>query len=65
MTASNIHYEKALAVCFRGGFRRVLLRGANKFSQSERPDGWTTTPSQLPLRYCPCSSSGNFAGESF
>jgi hypothetical protein len=32
--------ERALAVCFRGGFRRVLLRGDTKFSQTERLDGW-------------------------
>jgi hypothetical protein len=32
--------DRALALCFRGGFRHVLLRGDTKFSQTERLDGW-------------------------
>ena len=32
--------DQAAAVCFRGGFRRVLLRGDAKFSQSEHLDRW-------------------------
>jgi hypothetical protein len=32
--------DQATAVCFRGGFRRVLLRGDAKFSQSEHLDRW-------------------------
>ena len=32
--------DRTLPVCFRGGFRRVLLRGDSKFSQTERLDGW-------------------------
>jgi hypothetical protein len=32
--------DQATAVCFRGGFRRVLLRGDSKFSQSEHLDRW-------------------------
>jgi Transposase DDE domain group 1 len=32
--------DQATAVCFRGGFRRVLLRGDTKFSQSEHLDRW-------------------------
>ncbi len=31
---------RATAVCFRGGVRRVLLRGDAKFSQSEPLDRW-------------------------
>jgi hypothetical protein len=30
----------ALAACFRGGFRRVLLRGDTDFSQTEHLDRW-------------------------
>lgn len=32
--------DQTLPVCFRGGFRRVLLRGDSKFSQSEHLDRW-------------------------
>ena len=32
--------DRTLPVCFRGGFRRVLLRGDTKFSQSEHLDRW-------------------------
>lgn len=32
--------DKALAVCFRGGFRRVLLRGDTAFSQTAHLDRW-------------------------
>jgi hypothetical protein len=31
---------RALAVCFRGGFRRVLLRGDTDFAQTEHLDRW-------------------------
>jgi len=32
--------DRALAVCFRGGFRQVLLRGDTDFSQTEHLDRW-------------------------
>ncbi len=32
--------DRALDVCFRGGFRRVLLRGDTDFSQTEHLDRW-------------------------
>jgi hypothetical protein len=32
--------DRALAVCFRGGFRRVRLRGDTDFSQTEHLDRW-------------------------
>jgi hypothetical protein len=32
--------DKALAVCFQGGFRRVLLRGDTDFSQTQHLDRW-------------------------
>ena len=32
--------DKALEVCFRGGFRRVLLRGDTDFSQTVHLDRW-------------------------
>jgi len=32
--------DQTLPVCFRGGFRRALLRGDTKFSQSEHLDRW-------------------------
>jgi hypothetical protein len=36
--------DKALAVCFRGGFRRVLLRGDSDFSQTAHLDRWDSDP---------------------
>lgn len=33
-------FDKAMATCFRGGFRRVLLRGDTDFSQTQYLDGW-------------------------
>jgi Transposase DDE domain group 1 len=32
--------DRAMRVCFRGGFRRVLLRGDSKFTQTEHLDRW-------------------------
>jgi len=32
--------DRCLEVCFRGGFRRVLLRGDTDFSQTEHLDRW-------------------------
>src|SRR5258708_2993071 len=32
--------DQALAVCFKGGFQRVLLRGDTAFSQTEHLDRW-------------------------
>jgi Transposase DDE domain group 1 len=36
--------DRALAVCFRGGFRSVLLRGDCKFTQTEHLDRWDDDP---------------------
>jgi hypothetical protein len=36
--------DRALAVCWRGGFQQVLLRGDTKFSQTEHLDGWHADP---------------------
>jgi hypothetical protein len=36
--------DRALAVCWRGGFRKVLLRGDTDFSQSEHLDRWDDDP---------------------
>jgi hypothetical protein len=36
--------DRALAVCFRGGFRKVLLRGDTDFSQTEHLDRWDGDP---------------------
>jgi hypothetical protein len=32
--------DAAIALCRRGGFRKIVLRGDTAFSQSERLDGW-------------------------
>jgi len=36
--------DRAQAVCFRGGFRQVLLRGDTDFSQTEHLDRWNADP---------------------
>jgi len=36
--------DRAMAVCCRGGFGRVLLRGDTKFSQTEHLDRWSDDP---------------------
>jgi hypothetical protein len=36
--------DRALAVCFRGGFRSALLRGDTDFSQTEHLDRWDSDP---------------------
>jgi hypothetical protein len=35
--------DRTLAVCFRGGFRKVLLRGDTDFSQTEHLDRWNSS----------------------
>ena len=36
--------DRALAVCLRGGFRRVLLRGDTDFTQTKHLDRWSDDP---------------------
>jgi hypothetical protein len=36
--------DRSLGVCFRGGFRRALLRGDTKFAQTEHLDRWADDP---------------------
>jgi Transposase DDE domain group 1 len=36
--------DQVLQVCWRGGFRHVLLRGDTKFAQTEHLDRWTDDP---------------------
>ena len=36
--------DRALRVCFDGGFRKVLLRGDTDFSQTKYLDGWNADP---------------------
>ena len=36
--------DRCLATCFRGGFRKVLLRGDTDFSQTEHLDRWNADP---------------------
>jgi hypothetical protein len=38
------YVDRALAVCWKGGFRRVLLRGDTDFSQTEHLDRWNADP---------------------
>jgi Transposase DDE domain group 1 len=41
---AGVQIDRALQVFFRGGFRRVVLRGDTKFAQTERLDGWDDDP---------------------
>jgi hypothetical protein len=34
------YFERAVALCRRAGFRKILLRGDTDFSQTEHLDGW-------------------------
>jgi hypothetical protein len=36
--------DRSLAVCFRGGFRRALLRGDTDYSQTQHLDRWNADP---------------------
>jgi Transposase DDE domain group 1 len=36
--------DRAMRVCFDGGFRKVLLRGDTDFSQTKYLDGWNADP---------------------
>jgi hypothetical protein len=36
--------DRCMAVCFKGGFLRILLRGDTDFSQTEHLDGWNADP---------------------
>lgn len=36
--------DRAIACCFRGGFRKVLLRGDTDFSQTQHLDRWDNDP---------------------
>jgi len=36
--------DRCLKICFRGGFRQVLLRGDTDFSQTEHLDRWDADP---------------------
>jgi hypothetical protein len=37
-----VYFDRAIAVCRRAGFRRILLRGDTDFSQTEHLDRWDT-----------------------
>jgi Transposase DDE domain group 1 len=39
-----VQINRAVGVCFRGGFQEVLLRGDCKFAQTEHLDGWDDVP---------------------
>lgn len=43
--------ERAIALCRRGGFRRILLRGDSKFSQTQHFDRWDSEGVQFHFGY--------------
>jgi Transposase DDE domain group 1 len=56
--------ERCLAVCFEGGFRRVLLRGDTDFSQTQFLDGWNADPRiQFCFGYDNCPNLVKIADE--
>jgi Transposase DDE domain group 1 len=54
--------ERCVAVCFQGGFRRVLLRGDTDFSQTAYLDGWHADPRiQFIFGYNNCANRADIA----
>jgi hypothetical protein len=54
--------DRCMAVCFQGGFRRVLLRGDTDFSQTEHLDRWHADPRiQFIFGYDNCSNLKDIA----
>jgi hypothetical protein len=41
---ASVEVDRCLQTCFRGGFRRVLLRGDTDFSQTAHLDRWAADP---------------------
>ena len=39
---ADIYLDRAIALCRRGGFRRITLRGDTKFTQTRHLDRWDT-----------------------
>ena len=37
---ADVYLDKAIELCFKGGFRNILLRGDTDFSQTWKLDGW-------------------------
>jgi hypothetical protein len=49
--------ERCVALCFRGGFLRILLRGDTDFSQTKHLDGWNADPRiQFVFGYDSCTN---------
>jgi len=40
-------FDRAIGLCHRAGFRRIVLRGDTKFSQTEHLDRWDDTPNVI------------------
>jgi Transposase DDE domain group 1 len=49
--------DRGVALCFKGGFLRILLRGDTDISQTERLDGWNADPRiQFIFGYDSCTN---------
>jgi hypothetical protein len=56
--------DRCMAVCFKGGFLRVLLRGDTDFSQTEHLDRWNADPRiQFLFGYDSCPNLKEIAGK--
>ncbi len=55
--------DRAVRVCFEGGFRRVLLRGDTDFSQTRHLDRWTDDPRVQFIFGLDCTANRHFLAD--
>jgi hypothetical protein len=55
--------DRAVRVCFEGGFQRVLLRGDTDFSQTKHLDRWTLDPRVQFIFGLDCTANRHFLAD--
>jgi hypothetical protein len=55
--------DRAMKVCFEGGFRRVLLRGDTDFSQTKHLDRWSDDPRVQFIFGLDCTANRHFLAD--
>jgi hypothetical protein len=55
--------DRAMKVCFEGGFRRVLLRGDTDFSQTKHLDRWSDDPRVQFIFGLDCTANRQFMAD--
>ena len=55
--------DRAMRVCFEGGFRRVFLRGDTDFSQTKHLDRWTDDPRVQFIFGLDCTAKRHFLAD--